>query len=91
MISISSILLFSSVIFPDLNDLATCGDNLPHAFAMAQEACALYLFSSLKDGEKLPMPTPVNEVELDDNNCFVNLIFVNWMVSPRLLLRPVYS
>lgn len=77
MISISSILLFSSVIFPDLNDLATCGDNLPHAFAMAQEACALYLFSSLKDGEKLPMPTPVNEVELDDNNCFVNLIFVN--------------
>ena len=28
-----------SVIFPDLNDLATYGDNLADAFAMAQEAC----------------------------------------------------
>lgn len=27
-----------SVIFPDLNDLATYGDNLADAFAMAQEA-----------------------------------------------------
>ena len=26
-----------SVIFPDLNDLATYGDNLTDAFAMAQE------------------------------------------------------
>ena len=32
-----------SVIFPDLNDLATYGDNLADAFAMAQEACGQYL------------------------------------------------
>ena len=31
-----------SVIFPDLNDLATYGDNLADAFAMAQEACGQY-------------------------------------------------
>ena len=36
-----------SVIFPDLNDLATYGDNLADAFAMAQEACGQYLFTSL--------------------------------------------
>ena len=28
-----------SVIFPDLNDLATYGESLADAFAMAQEAC----------------------------------------------------
>ena len=38
-----------SVIFPDLNDLATYGDNLADAFAMAQEACGQYLFTSLRD------------------------------------------
>ena len=37
-----------SVIFPDLNDLATYGDSLADAFAMAQEACAQYLFTSLR-------------------------------------------
>ena len=35
-----------SVIFPDLNDLATYGDTLADAFAMAQEACGQYLFTS---------------------------------------------
>lgn len=43
-----------SVIFPDLNDLATYGDNLTDAFAMAQEACGQYLFTTLRDGEPLP-------------------------------------
>mgnify|MGYP000700724836 CR=1 FL=1 len=44
-----------SVIFPDLNDLATYGDNLADAFAMAQEACGQYLFTSLRDGDVLPL------------------------------------
>ena len=34
-----------SVIFPDLNDLATYGDNLADAFAMAQEACGQLRYS----------------------------------------------
>ena len=49
-----------SVIFPDLNDLATYGDNLADAFAMAQEACGQYLFTSLRDGDVLPAPTPLD-------------------------------
>ena len=32
-----------SVIFPDLDGCATCGDNLEHAIGMAQEALGLYL------------------------------------------------
>ena len=51
-----------SVIFPDLNDLATYGDNLADAFAMAQEACGQYLFTSLRDGDVLPAPTPLDAV-----------------------------
>ena len=66
-----------SVIFPDLNDLATYGDNLADAFAMAQEACGQYLFTSLRDGEKLPKATPLNVIEKDDDTALVNLICVN--------------
>ncbi len=66
-----------SVIFPDLNDLATYGDNLADAFAMAQEACGQYLFTSLRDGDALPQPTPLNEVEKDEDTAFVNLIGIN--------------
>ena len=66
-----------SVIFPDLNDLATYGDNLADAFAMAQEVCGQYLFSSLRDGDPLPQPTPVNSVEKDDEEALVNFICIN--------------
>ena len=66
-----------SVIFPDLNDLATYGDTLADAFAMAQEACGQYLFSCLHDGEPLPAPTPLNQVEKDEADALVNLVVVN--------------
>lgn len=66
-----------SVIFPDLNDLATYGDNLADAFAMAQEACGQYLFTSLQDGEKVPASTPISEVKMEEEADLVNLICVN--------------
>lgn len=66
-----------SVIFPDLNDLATYGDNLTDAFAMAQEACGQYLFTTLRDGEPLPPATPLGSVEKDDDAAIVNLVCVN--------------
>ena len=66
-----------SVIFPDLNDLATYGDNLADAFAMAQEACGQYLFTSLVDGDPLPKASNISNVEKDDDTAFVNLVCVN--------------
>ena len=66
-----------SVIFPDLNDLATYGDTLADAFAMAQEACGLYLFTSLRDGDPLPTPTPIKAVKKNEDSALVNLICVN--------------
>lgn len=73
-----------SVIFHDLNDLATYGDNLADAFAMAQEACGQYLFTSLRDGEPLPAPTPIEEVEKDEDAAFINLICVDLDEYARL-------
>lgn len=77
-----------SVIFPDLENLATFGDNMADAMHMAQDACALYLFTSLRDGEKLPTATPINdidtaailknfEMESAIDSAFVNMILVD--------------
>ena len=66
-----------SVIFPDLNDLATYGNDLTDAFAMAQEACGSYLFALLRDGEKFPTQTALGSISKDKDNAFINLIYVN--------------
>ena len=66
-----------SVIFPDLNDLATFGNDLSDAFAMATEACSMYLFNTLRDGELLPKPSSINDIEKDDDNAFVNMVLVD--------------
>ena len=66
-----------SVIIPDLNDLATYGDNLADAFAMAMEACGQYLFTSLLEGENIPEPTPLENVQKDDEKALVNMVCVN--------------
>lgn len=66
-----------SVIFPDLNDLATYGDTLADAFAMAQEACSQYLFTSLRDGEHLPSPSSLDDIQKEDAHALVNMVCVN--------------
>lgn len=63
-----------SVVFPDLNDLATYGDSLADAFSMAQDACEQYLFTLLCDGESLPESTALGVVVKDEPNAIVNLI-----------------
>jgi len=65
------------VIFPDLNDLATCGDDLTEALAMAEDACGLYLFTALRDGDPIPEATPIEQVEKDDEKAFVNMVLVD--------------
>ena len=73
-----------SVIFPDLNDLATYGNDLVDAIDMAQEACAMYLFESLHDGEVLPNPTPIDKVVKDDDHAIVNLVLVDLQSYAKL-------
>ena len=77
-----------SVIFPDLGNLATFGDNVADAMRMAQDACGLYLFTALRDGETLPVPSSLKdihpaailkdiEIESAVNNAFVNMVLVD--------------
>lgn len=53
-----------SVVFPDLNHLATCGDTIEEATNMAVDCLAGYLHSEKLDGNVLPPPTPIDKVDI---------------------------
>lgn len=77
-----------SVIFPDLNWLATEGADFEEAMEMAVDCLAGYLYSCQKDGEQVPLPSKMSDIdpvaiakELDPDatNCesFVNMVSVD--------------
>lgn len=75
-----------SVIFPDLDGLATCGKTLDEAFAMAVDCLAGYLYWLQKDGECPPAASPMEkidpaqiaaELESEPGEAFVNLVTVD--------------
>ena len=76
-----------SVIFPDLNHLATCGDTLEDAFGAAVDCLAGYLFEAKKDGDAVPAPSTLQSVSLEDvakdleldnyHDAFVNIVTVD--------------
>lgn len=54
-----------SVVFPDLNWLATQGDTLEEAMEMAIDCLAGYIYTCKKDGETLPEPSRLSDVHAD--------------------------
>lgn len=75
-----------SVVFPDLNHLATSGDNMQEAMEMAVDCLAGYIFSEKLDGNEIPAPTPLEQVDphCEDENeedrkteRFVNVVSVD--------------
>ena len=77
-----------SVIFPDLNHLATCGETLDEAIKMAVDCLAGYIRWCQRDGDTVPAPSPMNQIdleavakELDPNyplgEAFVNMVSVD--------------
>ena len=83
-----------SVIFPDLNYLATQGDSLENAMEMAVECLAGYLHSCKLDGEAIPAsssladidPVAVSrEISADEpvGDAFVNIVSVDVEVYAR--------
>lgn len=52
-----------SVIFPDLNYLATQGDTLEKAMEMAVDCLAGYLYASRRDGDAIPKPSPMTAID----------------------------
>lgn len=77
-----------SVIFPDLNWLATQGDTLEEAMEMAVDCLAGYLYSCKMDGDDIPKPSKLSEIdpeavakEIDPEGpaceAFVNMVSVD--------------
>lgn len=52
-----------SVLFPDLNCLATQGDSFEEAMAMAVDCLAGYLYTAQRDGEAVPPPSKLGDVD----------------------------
>lgn len=74
-----------TVIFPDLNHLATCGETLTEAMTMAVDCLAGYLYSESLEKHDLPAPTPLDKIDIqcetdtdsDYTHAFINLISVD--------------
>lgn len=75
-----------SVIFPDLNYLSTCGENLNDAMEMAIDCLAGYLYTAKLDDDKLPTPSKIDDIRpidiantigFDGKDSFINLISVD--------------
>lgn len=77
-----------SVVFPDLNWLATQGDTLEEAMEMAVDCLAGYLHTCQMDGDPIPEPSRLADInpdsvakELDPDSplgeSFVNIVAVD--------------
>jgi predicted RNase H-like HicB family nuclease len=52
-----------SVVFPDLNYLATQGDSFEDAMEMAVECLAGYLYTCKIDGDSVPAPSAISDID----------------------------
>ncbi len=77
-----------SVVFPDLNWLATQGDTLDEAMSMAVDCLAGYLYSCKKDGDVISAPSKLSDIDIEAigkeldpgtpvDGSFVNMVFVD--------------
>ena len=75
-----------SVIFPELNYLSACGSTLQEAMEMAVDCLAGFLFSARIDGEDIPKPSDIENIDakkiskelgFESKSDFVNLISVD--------------
>ena len=57
-----------AVTFPDL-DVATSGENEADAFSSARDLLGAVLCGMEEDGEDIPLPSPVHDIPLEENEC----------------------
>lgn len=71
-----------SVIFPDLNHLSTYGDTLENAMEMAVDCLAGYLYTAEHEGENIPKPSEMSNIDINAEydeyeSAFVNIVAVD--------------
>ena len=54
-----------SVVFPDLNNLATCGKDENEAMAMAIDCLAGYIWWLKNDGDPIPSPSSIKDISIE--------------------------
>ncbi|MDR3279294.1 MAG: type II toxin-antitoxin system HicB family antitoxin [Synergistaceae bacterium] len=78
-----------SVTIPDF-DIATFGDNIAEAMYMASDAIAGRVHLAIKEGERIPSPRDIKDVEPDDDSGFVSMVYVDLDYSaPSRDERPI--
>lgn len=65
-----------SVSFPDIEGCATCGNDLPHAMEMAEDALSLMLYDMEEEGRPIPAATQLYNVAAE-NPAFATYISVD--------------
>ena len=69
-----------SVELPDFS-IATFGDNIADAIYMAADAAAGRILTMLESGDKLPQPTNLNDVKLENTpvgcDSFASLVYID--------------
>lgn len=60
-----------AVTFPDLPGCATSGKDDEDAIAMGREALGLHLFGMENDGDDIPVPSKIREIETEENEVVV--------------------
>ena len=70
-----------SIIFPDLNDLATFGDTLDKAMEMAIDCLAGYIYTLKLEGNPIPSPSELKDIKLEIydeiEEAYTSMIFVD--------------
>lgn len=54
-----------SIFVPDLGNIATCGETLETAIAMAEDLIAGFVLDEMEDGNKIPKASKIEEVSLE--------------------------
>ena len=70
-----------SIIFPDLNYLATFGDTLDNAMEMAIDCLAGYIYTLKLEGNPIPSPSELKDIKLEIydeiEEAYTSMIFVD--------------
>ena len=56
-----------NVSFPDIPGCYTCGEDLPEAISMAEDALALFLYELETGNEVIPSPSEIKHLECGQN------------------------
>ena len=57
-----------SVLFPDVENCFTGGDDMADALEMAEDVLCLMLYDMEKDGKSIPEPSDCKKIEVDENS-----------------------